>query len=83
MSLSKQYKASIKIYDENSYYFAYNDKPVLLLGGSDEDNLFNFPDMMINLDALHAAGGNYIHAHCHHETRETFGPMRRFTASMI
>jgi len=61
MVSSLKRKKSIAIYDENPYYFTYHGKPVLLLGGSDEDNLFNFPEMMIhNLDTLCAVGGNYI-----------------------
>jgi hypothetical protein len=48
-------------YESNPFYWQYKGKPVLLLGGSDEDNLFNNPRMMIeNLDALKKCGGNYI-----------------------
>ena len=35
--------------------------PVLLLGGSDEDNLFNHPALLTkNLDILKQTGGNYV-----------------------
>ncbi len=51
----------IQIYEKNPYYFKYNDKPVLLLGGSDEDNLFNNPALMRkNFEILGDVGGNYI-----------------------
>jgi len=51
----------IQIYDANHWYWSYNGKPVLLLGGSDEDNLFNNPEMMMdNFDKLVRCGGNYI-----------------------
>jgi hypothetical protein len=51
----------IKIYDENPRYWSYKGNPVLLLGGSDEDNLFNHPEMMMrNLETLDRIGGNYI-----------------------
>ncbi|MCD6510495.1 MAG: hypothetical protein J7L11_08940 [Thermoprotei archaeon] len=51
----------IKPWPENPYYWEYDGKPMLLLGGSDEDNLFNHPDLMAhNLDALVKHGGNYI-----------------------
>ena len=54
-------KKSIQVYPKNPHYWEYNGKPVLLLGGSDEDNLFNNPDMMRkNLDILAETGGNYI-----------------------
>lgn len=57
----KSTKPSITIYENNPRYFAYGRKPVLLLGGSDEDNLFNHPDLMIqNLETLKEIGGNYI-----------------------
>lgn len=42
-------------------YWEYKGAPVLLIGGSDEDNLFNNPAMMReNLDTLAKLGGNYI-----------------------
>lgn len=51
----------IKIYSDNPFYWEYNDAPVLLLGGSKEDNLFNHPvDLAGHLDTLKMAGGNYI-----------------------
>ncbi|UCD29642.1 MAG: hypothetical protein JSV03_03945 [Planctomycetota bacterium] len=51
----------IRVYEGNKYYWQYKGKPVLLLGGSDEDNLFNDPEMMMrDLHNLQACGGNYI-----------------------
>jgi hypothetical protein len=45
----------------NPFYWEYKGQPVLLLGGSREDNLFNHPDGLAeHLDNLRAAGGNYI-----------------------
>ncbi len=41
-------------------YWQYRGEPVLLLGGSKDDNLFQIPDLEAHLDALAAAGGNYI-----------------------
>ena len=32
----------IKAYSKNQYYWQYKGKPVLLLGGSDDDNLFQW-----------------------------------------
>lgn len=59
----------LKIYSENRWYWEYEDKPVLLLGGSAEDNLFQYPNdyyddsaesLEEHLDTLVAAGGNYV-----------------------
>jgi len=47
---------------ENPWYWSYRGEPVLLLGGSDDDNLFQWlePDLITQLDRLAAAGGNVI-----------------------
>ncbi len=51
----------IRPYPENPFYWEYNGEPVLLLGGSREDNLFNHPEgLAAHLDTLADCGGNYI-----------------------
>ncbi|MFO7935244.1 MAG: hypothetical protein R6U78_14340 [Bacteroidales bacterium] len=50
----------IKIYSGNPFYWYYDGKPTLLIGGSVEDNLFQIPDLKEHLDLLVAAGGNYL-----------------------
>ena len=50
----------VRPWPANPYYWQYKGKPVLLLGGSVEDNLFQIPDLAAHLDALAAAGGNYV-----------------------
>lgn len=51
----------IQPWGENPHYWQYGGKPVLLLGGSDEDNLFNHPALMRdNFEKLERCGGNYI-----------------------
>jgi hypothetical protein len=50
----------IRPYAENPYYWQYGGKPVLLLGGSKDDNLFQIPDLKEHLDLLASVGGNYI-----------------------
>lgn len=49
-------------WSENPWYWSYRGRPVLLLGGSDDDNLFQWlePDLLAQLDRLAAAGGNVI-----------------------
>ncbi|MHC4112454.1 MAG: hypothetical protein ACYSUY_15390 [Planctomycetota bacterium] len=53
-------KKKIEIYSKNPAYWQYNDKPVLLLGGTVDDSLFQIPDLMDHLDLLKSVGGNYI-----------------------
>jgi len=50
----------IRPYDLNPFYWQYKGKPVLLLGGSVEDNLFQIPDIEEHLDLLASVGGNYV-----------------------
>ncbi|MFC1582762.1 hypothetical protein ACFL4W_04415 [Planctomycetota bacterium] len=45
---------------ENPCYWQYKGEPVLLLGGSVEDNVFQIPDIEEHLDLLHSVGGNYL-----------------------
>jgi hypothetical protein len=42
------------------HYWAYKGQPVLLLGGTVEDNLFQIPDLAEHLDLLTSVGGNYV-----------------------
>jgi hypothetical protein len=50
----------IQPYAGNSFYWQYKGRPVLLLGGSVEDNLFQIPDLEKHLDLLKSVGGNYV-----------------------
>jgi len=54
--------APLRPWAENPWYWSYHGRPVLLLGGSDDDNLFQWsePDLIAQLDRLAAAGGNVI-----------------------
>ena len=52
-------------YAENPRYWQYKGEPVLLLGGTDMDNLFNHPDIWpfgleSHLDLMVKNGGNYV-----------------------
>ncbi|MCK4629645.1 MAG: hypothetical protein KAT56_11625, partial [Sedimentisphaerales bacterium] len=38
-------KGRIRPYSENPRYWQYKGRPVLLLGGSKDDNLFQIPDL--------------------------------------
>jgi len=52
----------IQIYQNNPRYWQYKGKPVLLLGGTDDDNLFQWTGSRLTkqLDLLKSVGGNYI-----------------------
>jgi hypothetical protein len=50
----------IQPWPDNPRYWQYKGKPVLLLGGSKDDNLFQIPDLKEHLDEIRAVGGNYI-----------------------
>ncbi|MEQ8847467.1 hypothetical protein [Botrimarina sp.] len=53
---------AIEPWSENPWYWSHNGEPVLLVGGSDDDNLFQWPDERLGrqLDRLVAAGGNVV-----------------------
>ena len=51
---------AIKPFSLNKTYWQYNGKPVLLLGATDNDNLFQNSNMKTQLDSLKEVGGNYI-----------------------
>ena len=44
----------------NRHYWQYKGQPVMLLGGSVEDNLFQIPDLEAHLDLLRSVGGNFV-----------------------
>jgi hypothetical protein len=55
----------IQPWSENPRYWQYKGEPVMLLGGADQDNLFNHPNMgpdglEAHLDLLVSVGGNYV-----------------------
>lgn len=50
----------IRPFEANPAYFQYKGQPVLLLGGSVEDNLFQIPRLESHLDLLCSVGGNYV-----------------------
>lgn len=50
----------IRPYIQNSYYWQYKGQPLLLIGGSKEDNLFQESDLQSQLNEISNFGGNYI-----------------------
>lgn len=53
--------SGIQICSKNLWYWEYKGKPVLLIGGTDDDNVFNWPykKMIQQMDLLASVGGNY------------------------
>ncbi len=51
---------TIDICPANPRYWEYEGKPVLLIGGSKDDSLFQIPDLKEHLDLLTSVGGNYV-----------------------
>lgn len=54
--------SGIEPWSENPWYWSYHGQPVLLMGGSDDDNLFQWPAGRLTeqLDRIVAAGGNVV-----------------------
>jgi hypothetical protein len=52
----------IQPWKQNSRYWQYKGKPVLLLGASNDDNLFQWPEKMLipHLDSMKMIGANYV-----------------------
>ncbi len=53
-------KKGIQPSTDHPQYWSYNGKDILLLGASDNDNLFQMPGLIEQLDLLKANGGNYV-----------------------
>ena len=50
----------IRPWPENPSYWQYRGKPVLLLGASKDDSLFQLPDLKEHLDEMVAVGADYV-----------------------
>jgi len=57
-----QANGEIRPYGKNPMYWQYKGKPALLLGGTEDDNLFQWtnPRLADHLDTLKDVGGNYV-----------------------
>lgn len=56
------HSVAIEPWNANPWYWSHNGAPVMLLGGSDDDNLFQWPEdkLIPQLDQIAAAGGNVV-----------------------
>ncbi len=61
-SSKKGDKNRIQPWSENSWYWQYKGKPIMLLGASSDDNLFQWPveKLIPHLDSMKSVGANYI-----------------------
>ncbi len=52
----------IQPWSKNPWYWQYNNKPVMLLGASSDDNPFQWPAEMLipHLDSMKSVGANYV-----------------------
>lgn len=50
----------IQPWNVNPRYWQFKGQPVLLLGGSKDDDLFQIPDLKEHLDEMKSVGANYI-----------------------
>lgn len=64
---------------ENPWYWSYDDTPVLLLGGTDKDNLFQWTGDRLHdhLDELVEAGGNFVRNTLSDRKEEDVSPFER------
>lgn len=53
---------AIQPWTENSWYWQYKGEPLMLLGASSDDNLFQWPEEMLvpHLDSMKSVGANYV-----------------------
>lgn len=57
---SLQESGRIQPYSENPMYWQYMGEPLMLIGGTDSDNIFQLQYIDEHLDELVAIGGNYV-----------------------
>lgn len=55
-------KNRIQPWKENSWYWQYKGKPIMLLGASSDDNFFQWPaeKLIPHLDSMKSVGANYV-----------------------
>ncbi|MEX0601480.1 MAG: hypothetical protein WD205_12595, partial [Rhodothermales bacterium] len=57
-----QNPGAIQPYQDNPWYWQYEGEPIMLIGGSEDDNLFQWTgsELTDHLDLLQSVGGNYV-----------------------
>lgn len=72
-SAARDAAADLRPYAGNPFYWEYRGAPVLLLGASVVDNLHHWHELEAHLDALQAAGVNYLRVSLSMGTRAVHG----------
>lgn len=62
---------------DNPFYWRLNDRPVVLIGGSVEDNLFQIDGLAEHLDLLASVGGNYVRCTLSSRDEDNVWPFER------
>jgi hypothetical protein len=70
----------IEIYKPNPAYWQYDGKPILLLGGTKDDNLFQIPSLKEHLDLLKSVGGNYVRNTMSSRDQDNVWPFKKVNA---
>ena len=62
LALAQDDRSAIQPYSKNPWYWQYQGKPVVLIGGSDNDNLYQWTGKQLtdHLDLMVSVGGNYV-----------------------
>lgn len=58
--IKSDFSNDIQPFTDNLKYWQYKGKPVLLLGATNNDNLFQSPDIKEQLDLLQSIGGIFV-----------------------
>jgi len=69
--------ARIQPFEENPRYWQYKNEPILLLGSTTDDNLFQHKNVDRELDELVSAGGNYIRCTLSSRDSENVQPFKK------
>ena len=59
-ALAAENAERIQPYEGNPRYWQYEGEPVMLMGGSKDDNLFQVPNLKRHLDVMARVGANYV-----------------------
>jgi len=59
-SVAQNISIPIRPSETHDQYWSMNGENIMLLGGSDEDNLFQMENVIAQLDLLQSVGGNYV-----------------------
>ena len=74
--------AALKPYASNPFYWEWDGKPVILLGSSSEDNLFQVEHFASELRRLARSGGNYVRCTMSSRDRDNVWPFSKLDSGL-